>query len=136
MCSSDLFDNHILYAAILGYSIPQLYELTRKIVIDNNRNAFFAQAYNLSYADIWEISSVKQGLKKFEIDLGIHHMKPVTLFLISDGRSWAADQEEKYEADLCDRCRTKLLHTFFRIPADIDAELPTFLSTPVSALDG
>ena len=63
-------------------------------------------------------------------------MKPVTLFLISDGRSWAADQEEKYEADLCDRCRTKLLHTFFRIPADIDAELPTFLSTPISALDG
>jgi len=69
------FDNHILYAAVLGYSIEKLYELTRKIVIDNNRNAFFAQAYNLSYADVWEISSVKQGLKKFEIDLGIHHME-------------------------------------------------------------
>jgi energy-coupling factor transporter ATP-binding protein EcfA2 len=69
------FDNHILYAAVLGFSIEQLYDLTRKIVIDNNRNAFFAQAYNLSYADIWEISSIKQGLKKFEIDLGIHHME-------------------------------------------------------------
>jgi len=69
------FDNHILYGAVLGYSVAQLYDLTRKIVIDNNRNAFFAQAYNLSYADIWEISSIKQGLKKFEIDLGIHHME-------------------------------------------------------------
>ena len=69
------FDNHILYAAVLGYSIEQLYELTRKIVIDNNRNAFFAQAYNLSYADVWDFSSIKQGLKKFEIDLGIHHME-------------------------------------------------------------
>jgi energy-coupling factor transporter ATP-binding protein EcfA2 len=69
------FDNHILYAAILGYSIEQLYELTRKIVVDNNRNAMFAQAYNLSYADVWDISSIKQGLKKFEIDLGIHHME-------------------------------------------------------------
>jgi hypothetical protein len=69
------YDNHILYGAILGYSVAQLYDLTRKIVIDNNRNAFFAQAYNLSYADIWEISSIKQGLKKFEIDLGIHHME-------------------------------------------------------------
>jgi energy-coupling factor transporter ATP-binding protein EcfA2 len=69
------FDNHILYAAILGYSMDQLYELTRKIVIDNNRNVMFAQAYNLSYADIWDISSIKQGLKKFEIDLGIHHME-------------------------------------------------------------
>jgi hypothetical protein len=69
------FDNHILYAAVLGYSVPQLYELTRKIVIENNRNAFFAQAYNLSYADVWDFSSIKQSLKKFEIDLGIHHME-------------------------------------------------------------
>jgi energy-coupling factor transporter ATP-binding protein EcfA2 len=69
------FDNHILYAALLGYTVPQLYDLTRKIVIDGNKNAFFAQAYNLSYADIWEISSIKQSLKKFEIDLGIHHME-------------------------------------------------------------
>jgi energy-coupling factor transporter ATP-binding protein EcfA2 len=69
------FDNHVLYAAILGYNNQQLHDLVRKIVIDGNRNAFFAQAYNLSYADIWEISSVKQSLKKFEIDLGIHHME-------------------------------------------------------------
>jgi energy-coupling factor transporter ATP-binding protein EcfA2 len=69
------FDNHILYGALLGYSIEQLYALTRKIVIESNKNAFFAQAYNLSYADIWDISSIKQGLKKFEIDLGIHHME-------------------------------------------------------------
>ena len=59
----------------MGYSIEQLYDLTRKIVIENNRNAFFAQAYNLSYADVWDFSSIKQGLKKFEIDLGIHHME-------------------------------------------------------------
>ena len=69
------FDNHILYGAMLGYSIEQLYDLTRKIVIENNRNAFFAQAYNLSYADVWDFSSIKQSLKKFEIDLGIHHME-------------------------------------------------------------
>jgi energy-coupling factor transporter ATP-binding protein EcfA2 len=69
------FDNHILYAAVLGYNLEQLYILARKIVIDNNRNALFAQAYNLSYADVWDFSSIKQGLKKFEIDLGIHHME-------------------------------------------------------------
>jgi energy-coupling factor transporter ATP-binding protein EcfA2 len=69
------YDNHILYAAVLGYSIEQLYDLTRKIVIDNNRNAFFAAAYNLSYADVWDFSSIKQSLKKFEIDLGILHME-------------------------------------------------------------
>ena len=69
------FDNHILYAAILGFNNKQLYDLVRKIVIDGNRNAFFAQAYNLSYADVWDFSSIKQSLKKFEIDLGIHHME-------------------------------------------------------------
>jgi hypothetical protein len=69
------FDNHILYAAVLGYSVERLYDLARKIVIDNNRNALFAQAYNLSYSDVWDFSSVKQSLKKFEIDLGIHHME-------------------------------------------------------------
>jgi energy-coupling factor transporter ATP-binding protein EcfA2 len=69
------YDNHILYAAILGYTVEQLYELTRKIVIDGNKNAFFAQAYNLSYADVWDFSSIKQSLKKFEIDLGILHME-------------------------------------------------------------
>lgn len=69
------YDNHILYAAVLGYSVEQLYNLTRQIVVENNKNAFFAAAYNLSYADIWEISSIKQSLKKFEIDLGILHME-------------------------------------------------------------
>jgi energy-coupling factor transporter ATP-binding protein EcfA2 len=69
------YDNHILYAALLGHSVEQLYDLTRKIVIDNNRNAFFAAAYNLSYADVWDFSSIKQSLKKFEIDLGILHME-------------------------------------------------------------
>lgn len=69
------FDNHIIYAAMLGYSLEQLYDLARKIVVDGNRNAFFAQAYNLSYADVWDFSSIKQGLKKFEIDLGIDHME-------------------------------------------------------------
>lgn len=69
------FDNHILYAALLGKTVPELYELTRKIVVDGNRNAFYAQAYNLSHADIWDFSSDKKSLKKFEIDLGILHME-------------------------------------------------------------
>lgn len=69
------FDNHILYAAVLGYNLEQLHKLARKIIVDNNRNVLFAQAYNLSYSDVWDFSSIKQSLKKFEIDLGIHHME-------------------------------------------------------------
>jgi energy-coupling factor transporter ATP-binding protein EcfA2 len=106
------FDNHILYAAILGYSVEQLYTLTRKIVIDNNRNAFFAQAYNLSYADVWDFSSIKQSLKKFEIDLGILHMEldlpldqpvnekdwaKVVEYCVNDVRATEAVLEDRWE---------------------------------------
>jgi len=68
------YDNHILYAAAMGATPLELFKLSAKIV-EGNRSATFAQAYNLSYADIWDLSSVKQSLKKFEIDLGILHME-------------------------------------------------------------
>lgn len=61
-------------------------------------------------------------------------MKSVTLLLVSDGRSWAEGTKEKFEADLCDRCRPQLLHTFFKVPADFDVEIPKWLSEPASAL--
>jgi hypothetical protein len=64
------YDNHILYAASMGYSNERLFDLSQKLIVDNNRNAPFAAAYSISYADIWDFSTIKQGLKKFEIDLG------------------------------------------------------------------
>lgn len=68
------YDNHILYAASLGYNLEGLYDLSQKLV-SNDRNAGFGEAYNLSYTDIWDFSSKKQGLKKFEIELGIKHQE-------------------------------------------------------------
>lgn len=68
------YDNHILYARHLGYDNAQLYDLSQKI-IGNSRSALFGAAYNLSYADIYEFSSLKQSLKKFEVELGIRHME-------------------------------------------------------------
>jgi hypothetical protein len=61
-------------------------------------------------------------------------MMRVVLTLVPDGRSWAVDQAEKFEADLCDRCRPAMLHTFFRVTADFDPEIPKWLSEPASAL--
>lgn len=69
------FDNHILYAASMGASNLDLFKLTQKLIVDGNRSATFGAAYNLSYADIWDFSSEKKSLKKFEIDLGILHME-------------------------------------------------------------
>lgn len=70
------YDNHILYAAYLGYTNEQLYDLSASIIASRTgSNKLFGEAYNLSYADIYDFSSKKQGLKKFEIELGISHME-------------------------------------------------------------
>jgi len=70
------YDNHILYARFLGYSNEELYHLSHKIINGaNSRQVLFGEAYNLSYADIYDFSSKKQGLKKFMIELGIRHME-------------------------------------------------------------
>lgn len=68
------YDNHILYARFLGYSNEQLYQLSQKI-INGSVGSMFGEAYNLSYADIYDFSSKKQGLKKFGIELGLTHME-------------------------------------------------------------
>lgn len=68
------YDNHILYARYMGYDNDSLHALSQKI-ISNDRSAMFGEAYNLSYADIYDFSSKKQSLKLFEIELGITHME-------------------------------------------------------------
>lgn len=68
------YDNHILYARMLGYTNEQLYDLSQKI-INGSSNAFFAEAYNLSYTDVYDFCSTKQSLKKWEIELDIHHQE-------------------------------------------------------------
>lgn len=70
------YDNHVLYARFLGYSIEDVYYFSQKIINGgNDREVLFGEAYNLSYADIYDFSSKKQGLKKFQIELGITHME-------------------------------------------------------------
>ena len=68
------YDNHILYARLMGYTNEQLYNLSQKI-ISGSANCFFGEAYNVSYTDVYDFSSKKQGLKKFQIELGIHHQE-------------------------------------------------------------
>lgn len=68
------YDNHILYARIMGYTEDELFRLSQRIV-EGSPNSMFGSAYNLSYADVYDFSSKKQSLKKFEIELGLHHVE-------------------------------------------------------------
>lgn len=67
------YDNHILYAASLGFNNEQLYQLSKKIIQGKDRDAMFGAAYGISYADIYDYAAKRQSLKKWELELGIEH---------------------------------------------------------------
>jgi hypothetical protein len=69
------YDNHILWAAYMGADNMQLYQLSQRIINSGNgdNSMLFGQAYNLSYADVYDFAAEKMSLKKWEIKLKIHH---------------------------------------------------------------
>jgi hypothetical protein len=69
------YDNHMLYGRYMGMSNAQLFDLSQRIIAKKDRSAMFGEAYNLSYADIYDYSSKKQSLKKFQVDLGLKHLE-------------------------------------------------------------
>ena len=98
------YDNHILYAAwAKGYSTKQLYELSQRIIAEKDRNAKFREAYALSYTDIYDFSSKKQSLKKWEIELGIHHLE--------NEHPWDKPVDEKYWDEVAEYCANDVLAT-------------------------
>ena len=73
------YDNHILYARLMGYTNEELYKLSQKIINSSKgaKGVFFGEAYNISYTDIYDFASAgnKKSLKKLEIEMGIHHQE-------------------------------------------------------------
>ena len=68
------YDNHILYAVLIGKTIPEVYDISQGI-INGSKNCMFGEAYNISYTDVYDFAATKQSLKKWEIELGIHHQE-------------------------------------------------------------
>ena len=96
------YDNHILYARYLGRSIEDCYNQSQKI-INGDRDAFFGEAYRISYTDVYDFSSKKQSLKKFEIELGIHHQEL--------GLPWDEPVDEKLWTKVAEYCDNDVLAT-------------------------
>lgn len=65
------YDNHMIYGCYIGYPPERLYDLSQKLI--GEKTGFFGEAYNLSYTDIYDFAAKKQSLKKWEIELKIHH---------------------------------------------------------------
>ena len=96
------YDNHILYARLMGYSNEQLYNLSKRIV-EGGRDCFFGEAYNMSYTDVYDFSSKKQSLKKWEIELGIHHKEL--------GLPWDEPVPEKLWIKVAEYCDNDVIAT-------------------------
>ena len=72
------YDNHMLYACLMGYTTEQIYNLSQNIINADKGTShkfMFSEAYNITYTDVYDFAAKKQSLKKWEIELGIHHQE-------------------------------------------------------------
>lgn len=97
------YDNHILYAKMMGYTNYGLYELSQSII--SEKKGFFGEAYNLSYTDIYDYASNanKMSLKKWEIKLGIHHQE--------NAYPWDKDVDKSHWDEIADYCANDVIAT-------------------------
>lgn len=110
------YDNHVLYARYIGKSLAQCYEVSKSITADKDEGItpiFFREAYNISYIDVYDFAATKQSLKKWEIELGIHHQEL--------GLPWDKPApKEKWDviADYCDNDVTATEAVFNHLKGD------------------
>lgn len=107
------YDNHMLYARLIGYDNMQIYNLSQSII--NNGKGFFGEAYNLSYTDIYDFASAgnKKSLKKLEIEMGVHHQEL--------GLPWDEPVPEELWPKVAEYCDNDVLSTeaaFWYLEAD------------------
>ena len=95
------YDDHILYGRLIGYDNERLFKLSQSII--NERRGMFREAYRLAYADVYDFSSKKQSLKKWEIDLGISH--------IELGLPWGKPVPEKLWEKTAEYCKNDVRAT-------------------------
>ena len=111
------YDNHILYARTLGFNNAKLYDLSQRI-IKNSVTAGFVEAYNLSYTDVYDFAATKMSLKKWEIELGLHHQEL--------GLPWDENVPEDRWEEVAEYCDNDVIATeavFDHLYADWQARL-------------
>jgi len=108
------YDNHMLYARLMGYDNQAMYNLSQKIV--NGNGGMFGEAYNISYTDVYDFAATKQSLKKWEIELGIHHQEL--------GLPWDQPVPEEMWTKVAEYCDNDVIATeavFDHLDADFTA---------------
>lgn len=68
------YDNHILYAMMLGKTPAEVFDVSNRIINKDNTAKFY-DSKPFSYTDIYDFITKKQSLKKYEIELGLPHLE-------------------------------------------------------------
>ena len=116
------YDNHILWGRALGQTFKGCY-LQSKEIVDNSKpdsakSCFYRNAYGVAYADIYDIVTKKQSLKKYEIELGLPH-KEMDL-------SWDEDVPDELDNKVFEYCENDVIATeavWNASKADVDARM-------------
>ena len=96
------YDNHILHAIRSGYGPEKVYQQSM-MIIGNNPDGYFRDAWDYSKSDIYDFSSKKQSLKKFEIELKIPHKEL--------GLKWDEPVPEELWTKVAEYCDNDVLAT-------------------------
>ena len=63
------YDGVILYARYIGYSLQECWQLSQDIIVNDKRNNFTRDSEHVFEGDIYDYSTDKQSLKKWEVQL-------------------------------------------------------------------
>ena len=97
------YDGVILYARYLGYSLYDCWQLSQDIIVNDKRNNFSRDSENVFEGDIYDYSTDKKSLKKWEIQLGIPH--------IEANVDWNEEIPEEMWPKLAEYCANDVLAT-------------------------
>lgn len=82
------YDNHILIGLTMGLNNAEIYHLSQKLIA-NDKDAYFITGWDISFTDVLDFCTKKQGLKKWEIELGIYHKEnEFPWYLPVDKKNW------------------------------------------------
>ena len=97
------YDNHILHSMRRGLTPLAIFNQSQSIIVDRNPDAYYRDAWDYSKSDIFDYSSKKQSLKKFEIELGVPHREL--------GLKWDEPVPEKDWVKVAEYCDNDVLAT-------------------------
>jgi len=95
------YDNPMLYGCYLGNTNEEQHALSRSIIKFNQKS--YRESKNISYTDVYDFSSEKKSLKKFEIEMHLPHKEMET--------DWDAPLPEDQWQKAADYCKNDVLAT-------------------------